>query len=91
MHKIVLLAFLVKTAHSVPFPVINAVFLAISVFLRYTERLIFTKNALILLRYGSRSYNFKVLKMAKNGFLVRYGSRQIAFLTLIPFGWCGIC
>jgi hypothetical protein len=28
MHKIVLLAFLVKTAHSVPFAVINAVFLA---------------------------------------------------------------
>ena len=28
--------------------------------------------------------------MEKNAFLVRYGSRQIAFLTLIPFKWWGI-
>ena len=43
-----------------------------------------------MLRYDSHSYNFLVLKKAKNAFLVRYDSRQIAFLTLIPFKWCGI-
>jgi hypothetical protein len=41
-----------------------------------------------MLRYGSRSYNFSV--KAKNAFLVRYGSREIVFLTLIPFRWYGI-
>jgi hypothetical protein len=41
-----------------------------------------------MLRYGSRSYNFSVLK--KSAFLVRCGSRQTAFLTLIPFKWGGI-
>jgi hypothetical protein len=43
-----------------------------------------------MLRYGWRSYNFLVSKVGKNSFLVRYGSREIAFLTLIPYKWCGI-
>jgi hypothetical protein len=38
-----------------------------------------------MLRYGWRSFNVAVLKTGKNAFLVRYCSRQIAFLTLNPF------
>jgi hypothetical protein len=44
-----------------------------------------------MLRYGLRSYNFSVLKKGeKTAFLVRYGTRQIAFLTINPFKWCAI-
>jgi hypothetical protein len=56
MHKIVRQAFLVKTARTIPFTVINAVFGYFRVFhlnkLRYAERSIFIENALILC-YGT--------------------------------------
>jgi hypothetical protein len=68
MHKIFILALPVKTARTVPFTVINAVFLAIFVFL--FKKLAFKtlndqfkkKRSYFMLRYGSRSYNFSVLK-----------------------------
>jgi hypothetical protein len=43
-----------------------------------------------MLRYGSRSFNFSLSKIEKIIFLVRYGSRQIVFLTQNPCQWCGI-
>ena len=39
-------------------------------------------------RYGSRLYNYSVLKNEKTAFLVNYGRRRIAFLTPNPFKWC---
>jgi hypothetical protein len=41
-----------------------------------------------MLRFGSRSFSCQ--KKEKNAFLVRYGRRQIGFITLISFEWCDI-
>jgi hypothetical protein len=62
MHKIVLLALLVKTARTAPF--IVYCFLAIfveKISVENAERSIFyKKRSYCMLRYGSQSYNFSV-------------------------------
>jgi hypothetical protein len=75
-----------------PFTVNNAVFLTFLCFYFKNQRLkrctidFDQKNALLLCNGTVLAHNtLTCLKMEKNAFLVRYGSRQIAFLTLIPW------
>jgi hypothetical protein len=68
MHEIVFLAKFAKTARTLPFTVINAIFLAIFAFLfkklafkRLNDQILL-KRSYFMLRYGSRSYNIYALK-----------------------------